>query len=409
MSTITTTPGFSTFLVPIKGAQVAHSKSTGQGGKIERLKVFRSGSFRDSMGVQRTWETEHLEQMVFHYTMLRDRGTFPNVPVREGHRELFGSGGSVIGYFDNLYREREGDIEFLFADLDLTEPEAFAKWERGTFRARSLEVGMYEDNNDAPYWPVVMGVAFVDIPAVEGLYSKPPTDHTKYHFAQVVMDEKENLVSDQSGTGTPPAPTPPAPPAAPAAAAPPAAPAAPPAPPAPPAAPTAPAPAAPVEGQANHSAPTPGAFAFSINGQPTHDYAAVQAHIATLEGVVKETTETNRKAFVEGLAHSNKIAATQVESLTAIALGLSADQFTAFSASYEAAPKLGLFGQHGVQDGGTPPASDGSITGSTTGTGDDDPTVLEARVKMHRQSGMSEDKVKETSSYKRLVALGKTP
>ena len=381
---------------------------------IHGLKVFKAGTFKDSMGDQRTWEVEHLEQMIFNFNLLKDREIFANVPVRHNHPSLFGGGGEVIGYFAGLRRE---DI-FLVADLEITEPDAFARWERGTYRARSLEVGAFETNDEALFWPTVMGVAFVDIGAVEGLFSKPNEGASKMHFAQVVVDEeKETSVPGENepngggtggtGGGTGGGQTPPSPP--------------------PPPTPTEggdnPT-GAPAEGGSNagggsdggsgtnsgtqgHAAPATGSptgtpsASFTINGQVTTDFAAVQRHITAMEGVLKDTSDQARKDFVTGLAKANKIAATQVDTLTAHALGLSPEQYDTFRASYEAAPQVGLFGQQSDNGGGDPtPASNGVI-----GNGDEDPAVLEERVKMHRRAGMSEEQVKATPSYQKLQAL----
>lgn len=412
--------GFSVAL-PSRGYK-AFSKNEDGTGVIAGLKIFRAGTFKDSMGYQRTWEVEHLEQMIFHFNLLRNRGIFPNVPVRDGHPGIFGSGGEVIGYLENLRRETEDETDFLVSDLGITEPEAYAKWERGTFRARSLEVGMYETNDEATYYPVVMGLAFVDIPAVEGLYAKQShrPERSPFHFAQVLVDEtKENTVAGEqttpAGTQTP------APPAAPANAT--GAPAAPGAEGAP-AAPAASAPA-PVEqsggqapaaesqqggqgqaaqppadgGQAQHGQ-TPPAMTFKINGQPTADFAAVQRHIDALEGASKEAADQARKDFVTGLAQANKIAATQIDDLQAHALSLNDDQFAHFKASYEKAPVVPLFAKHGQTDGGQPTPAGGAADAKA-----DEIEVLKEQVAQHRRRGMSEDKIANLPSYKKLMAL----
>lgn len=383
---------------------------------VEGIRIFRAGSFRDSMGEQHSWSQAHLEQMVFHFQMLRADGTFPHVPVRHGHPGLFGSGGEVVGYISAL--RRDGD--FLVADLELTEPDAVARWQRGTYRARSLEVGMYETNDEAAYWPVVMGLAFVDIPAVEGLYAKARQTNTPV----VTLDSEEIPVptknhekpKDDQEAPAAEAPDQPSNPQE---------------------APVEPAageqPQVEVEAEqvvvneasgeedseeeGDPTEPTAGnhsrnaawsstthtsnsAHQFRINGTPTMDFAAVQAHIESLEAFANETREANRKAFVEGLAAAHKIAATQVESLTAHALSLSDEQYAHFTAAYEAAPSLSLFGQHagGVSNPDGQP--------STT---DDEIQVLEDTVAMHRRSGMTEEQLSKTPSFKRLAALKAQP
>lgn len=367
-------------------------------GKIVDLKIFKSGTFKDSMGFQRTWEPEHLEQMIFNYNLLKNRGIFPNVPVREGHPGIFGSGGSVQGWIDTL---RHAD-EFLVADLSITEPEALAKWERGTYRGRSLEVGMYETNDESTYWPTVMGLAFVDIPAVEGLYNKqtaePPDKKNKstFHFSQVLLDDKEITVEGDQNP-QPPAPTPPAPAPAPA-----------PAPPQPPAPAPAPAPnPAPAPAPAPEPAPAPQQqhSMFKINGQDVQDAAAVQTHITSLESFVKETRDLNRKNFVSGLVASNKVLASQKEGMEALVLTMTDAQYEAFTKLHETTPPMPLLGNHGNQGGGQPPASTGSGFTGGKATPEEQKEVLEETIAMHKRAGMSEENIQKTDSYKKLQAL----
>lgn len=354
---------------------------SGNGGSVlEGIRVFRSGTFRDSNGTQHTWELEHLQQMEFNFRMLRDRGLFPNVPVRADHTL---SVNSVVGYVADLRVEDT----FLVADLEITEPDAIQRWNRGTYRARSLEVGMYETNDESVYWPVVMGVAFVDIPAVEGLHRRPASDVPNVfatHTEETTLMPDENSEQDATTTTAPVEDPPPAPdeeegetedaPPAPGEPTPEPAPA------------TEPAP----EGQ--HAR----AMAFALNGQRTQDPRAVQAHIDALERFQRETRDENRRAFVRDLAGDHKIAATQIDSLTTHALSLDESQWQAFTNVYESAPSLRLFGEFG--NGVTNP--DGEPTSD-----EDEASVLEETVAMHRRSGMSEDQIQQTASYRKLEAL----
>lgn len=368
--------------------------------QIEGLRIFKTGTFKDSWGTQRTWESEHLQQMVFHYNMLKERGIFSNVPVRADHSS---SVNNIVGYFTDLRAE---DI-FLVADLEITEPGAYEKWERGTYRSRSLEVGAYESNDEAVYWPTVMGVAFVDIPAVEGLHSKTKTEKLA-NFSLVMQDkDKENPVADTQTVSTTteekvteattaPAPSKPVTPPAPAT------------PPTPSPTPTTGAEGEPreeneeeenttTEGEpaASHSR---GASQFRVNGQPVSDFAAVQRHIESLESFATETTKAARTNFVNNLATSNRIAATQIDSLTALALTMSDEQFKAFTGAYESAPASGLLGLHGQQSQATP-ATDAVASEIQT---------LEETVAMHKRAGMPEDALVKTGSYLRLQALKTT-
>lgn len=363
--------------------------------RVEGMPVFRSGTFKDSMGYQQTWEPEHLEQMVFNFNMLRDRGTLPNVPVRDGHRSFLGTGGQVIGYITKLTHDQSAGR--LLADYEITEPEAAAKIQRGTFRARSAEVGMYETNDEATYWPVFVGFAFVDIPAVEGLYNKKIEDGEYVLFTQNIKETTVTApVTQKSGGGRQPAQGSPAtPPDAPevdgqrpgASGS----------------SPTGGEPAAPVAATAqvdaaNHGAAQPGAFTFTVGGKPINDFAAVQRHITTLETAASEQRDAGRKAFVSGLAGSNKITQPQVESLTALALSMDDEQFGQFRAAYDAAPTQPLLAVHGAP--GTP-------GGTPKGTEDanDELNILRETIAQHSRAGVSQAQIEKMPSFIRLRAL----
>lgn len=395
------------FQTALENLQVTEAADGGS--IIHGMPIFRTGRFKDSMGDQHHWERIHLDQMVHHFTSLRDNSILPNVPVRIGHRSLFGGGGEVIGYIQDLRvdgQDNKGN-DLLVADLEITEPDAYGKLERGTLRARSAEIGMYETNDETTYWPVVMGVAFVDLPAVEGLFSNKAQVDNKF---TPVRDE-ENPVgknknhSSQDPTNEPPEGTAPGQ-----------------------AEETDPPPGAPAseggdggeggEGEEtppageggeggeetpptsehNHPGSNGGPLTFRVNGQSTADYAAVQAHIENLENFRDETRENEREQFMHDLAERNVVPATQVDALVEFAQSLSPEQWEQYRASYEAAPSLPQFAHHGA--GGDNPDGDGP----------DDPREqelddLEEMVAMHRRAGMSEEKVRQTESYQRLQEL----
>lgn len=316
---------------------------------IVGVEVFRVGTFKDSVGEQRTWTLEQLAQMVSNFALLREAETFPNVPLRVDHSW---SVESVIGYIDALYVV--GDK--LVADLEITEPDHFDKFDRGTYRSRSLEVGMYEDNNGTAYYPVVMGLAFVDIPAVEGL-------HRGAH--------RVGCFRYQDGEENPTVPT------------------------------------------ETKPAETPAPFKFRVNGTEETDYAKVQNYVAQLEGeaaaaktriesleaFAKDTVSKHRADYVSGLASVKKIAATQIDGLKLLVEMMTDDQFKAFTDAYDAAPTLSILGNHG--NAVTNP--DGS--GTQVNAEDAERKALEDTVSMLHRSGMSEADVAKTSSYKRLAAF----
>lgn len=380
------------------GMPTGYSFSKADNGNVvvNDFKIFRSGSFKDSWGELTTWDASHMTQMVTNFDTLKANGILPNVPVREGHRSIFGGGGAVKGYFQSLStvngQDPQGeDCVFLLCNFEFTEPDGAEKFARGTYRARSAEVGMYESNAGASYYPVMMGFAFVDIPAVEGLddkvYQAPQgfpgfyeNESTHKQFTVIVPKEYSMTAgggSTQEGQQTQTgqgggAPTPPAQGGAP-------------------------------EGQQQHAAPAPQAHQFSINGQPTTDYAAVQRHIDTLQGTVDEHKKTARSDFVTSLASGPhpRILATELDNTLAFAQRLSDEDYDAWKATFSAAAQpLGLLGNHG----------NGNSTPDTNNSGTVDPkadriAVLRGIVKNHERSGLKPAQVQATDSYKELQTL----
>lgn len=345
---------------------------------LRGLEVFKAGTFRDSVGELGTWSPDHLRMLVDNYNLLASKGIFPSPPMRKGHTR---SMDSVVGYVRGL----STDGSKLRADVALTEPDAVGKYERGTFRGRSAEIGAYQANDESVYWPVMKGVAFVDMPAVEGLYEQ----QKQLEAAFVIFDEpKENSVDEKEWVAA--------------------------------------ATYAQFEVDSRHAqalvdweraatyaqaltdlnavpasfaAPTTGTLTFSLNGQPSTDIQRVQAHIATLEQFHAETRNAGRTSFVEGLATAKKITAPQVKGLSDFALSLNDEQYTAFRASYENAPVIPLFGQYA--SGTTNEGGEGADEAATQQKND-----LEV-VSMHRKGHvMSEDQIKQTPSFQRLVAAG---
>lgn len=135
-----------------RGTNIVHGK-----------KIFRAGTFKDSKGVLHTWTIEQLDAVVANFNHLRANDLLAGVPVRVDHTF---SARDVVGWVSDLKREGE----FLLGDLHFTESSAFSKWDNGTFEPVSSELAPYETNSGDIYYPTLIGVAFVDIPAVEGLY-----------------------------------------------------------------------------------------------------------------------------------------------------------------------------------------------------------------------------------------------
>lgn len=361
--------------------------------EYEPSRVFKAGTFKDSMGFQTTWEKEHLAQMVFNFSMLRDRGIFRDLPVRDGHPSMFGGGsvsgkqaGRIIGYVTDLATEDADGTTFLTASFSVLNKEDQEYMDNGTFRARSAEVGFFESNDEALYWPVFQGFAFVDIGAVEGLYEKAKQTSKSSDFA--ILIEKEAPVgtkattTEEPGTdpATPPATDPPATPDAPDT---------PPAPPSPPAEPQ------------THTATAGATHTFRVGGHAVSDFAAVQTHIDTLEGSLREIRETERKEFVNGLISTNRVPATDGNGLEKLVLSMTDEQYEMYRGTYKDTPSIPLLGNHsaGAHGGGTPPVE----------TGDGQHEVDLGIVAQFQKAGKPNEWIKNSGAYKRLESAGKAP
>ena len=354
---------------------------------VEGVPVFRSGSFRDSMGYQHTWESLHMSQMVSHFGLLRERGLLPDIPVRDGHPSFGYAGGSrsdgrVIGYHTALRTEKRTSLhdgkeyDYLIADYEIIDPEAQVAIKSGLWRSLSAETGPYVSNDEAEFWPVYYGVAYVDIPAVEGLKGFSKAD-PKTNFMM-----EENSMTDSRVTTQPVIPSAPAAEGAPAAA-------------------DAAAQAAGTFTQA------PQVHTFTIGGKSVSDFGAVQAHITALETsnaafklAADEQAEAARADFVKGLSESGRILAASIEGTEAFAKSLSDEQYAAWKATMEAAPAIQALGQ--FSHGDTPaPTPNGAPSAA-----DQEVATLRGAIKEHQRAGMAPDAIKGTKSFKRLIALG---
>lgn len=347
---------------------------------VQGQPVFRSGQFRDSSGTQHTWEALHMDQMVAHFNILRGRGLFENVPVRDGHPGFLIHGtpgtGQVVGWHTGLTAQvldthNGGQETFLMADYEFTDPEAIAKYNNGTYRNRSSEVGEYTTNDESTFWPTYMGFAWVDLAAVEGLNS---TKHAAFNSAYstsvqsgklIIPVEKEfspmppeNNIPGQAGTPA---------------------------------------------GQQQVPVPSftpPPPVAFSVNGQSTVDVGAVQSHITSLELFQRETLESRRSDFVTALATSGKILATSIDGNIAFAKSLTPAQFESWKKTMDDAPASTVFAQHAAGTGtqGTPPNPGDEAQAARIMT-------LVGVVSMHKASGLPLDVIREKDSYKELIRL----
>ena len=368
---------------------------------IEGKPIFRSGTFSDSMGFEHTWEPLHMTQMLDHYTLLSNREIFADVPVRKGHADWGGifsdpvrnAMDELIGYLGNLRVEKRTnptdgvEYDYLLADLEILDEEAQKKINSGLWRNVSAEISGYRTNANAEYWPVMMGLAYVDLPAVEGLKSQ----HSKsnHNFSLILEDDQMDPV-----TGTVTAPSAPAPPQVPnnlvqhAA------------PPAPAPAPPAPAPTAgPKEGEP---------FEFTIGGKKSTNFHSVQSYIAgletrnaALETFQKETIDAGKIQFCKDLVSSNRITAVQEAAYLEYAQSLEPGQYDAWRKLEESKPALGLLGQQGAGFSSSPE----NVTQHDAA--EDQIESLKGILSMHQSGGMSRDRIVETDTYKALKVLDK--
>lgn len=340
---------------------------------VKNVPVFRSGTFRDSIGYQHEFDDFAMEQMVRNYDHLKAQKIFADVPVRNGHPSPFRSRmQELVGYVVAMRTDKRtaphdgNEYTYLIADFEILDSDAQKNVDSGLWRNRSSEIGTYVDNRENEYGPAFLGVAYVDIPAVEGLngFSKSDTEDN-VHF--IMEDQK------MSGVPTPPKP--------------------------------------------GNDKP----FAFSLGGQTgITDLAAVQEYINKIEterddfsNKVNELTterdslaqfkanlvDAERSAFVTSLIDDGKVLASQKDSLIALAKALPDDQFETWKGSYEHVGKQDILGNHGNQ-GSTKPNS-GSETDEDKAKAEFEDNKIIVRALCGR---MTEDKVKETAAYKAVIA-----
>jgi hypothetical protein len=394
----------------LDGFKGKQSYSLGDSGQqiltLTDVPVFRSGTFRDSMGVQHTWEPLHMDQMALHYDLLAGRGIFANVPVRQGHPSFFGPDPilGLIGYHTGIRtEERVSPVDgqtytYLLANYQIIDPTAAAKVEAGLYRSRSAEIGSFVGNNEAEYWPVYMGFAYVDIPAVEGLDSFSKTPGVGVSFSIMDSPDKEAPVSGAQNPPASPVPTPPATP-------PQTQPPAPTGTPVPEQVPD-PEPRAGESGRTTEDDASRGeharqgqSFVFTIAGRQTTDFAAVQAHVNALEETQREQVKFARESFVDELAQTGRITAPQLDSTKAFARGLNDEQYGAWQETWKVAPAVPLLGTHGRGSGviGAPVASQTEV--------DEAYNIAKETVDHLRRSGMPQDKLEQTQAFKRMQQL----
>jgi ATP-dependent protease ClpP protease subunit len=147
-----------------------------------------------------------------------------------------------------------------------------------------------------------------------------------------------------------------------------------------------------------------GTVKFTANGQ-VHEMSIAQAatQLAVLTEFRNESLTQARKDFVTQLAVDNKILAPQIEKMTAYALSLSDDGFDAWKDTWDGVPGHTM------------------LENKTSGTTNHSQPQSEVReesaaqveidreiVQHHKRSGMSEESIKKTDSYNRLIVADPT-
>jgi hypothetical protein len=273
---------------------------------VRGLKVFKVGAFKNSKGHRNEWTAERLQRAVDNFNTLRRTRIFPDVPVRIDHTS---SMRDVVGYFHELHF----DGQFLVADVLFTKRSAHDEYVAGHLRNVSLEIGQYETNDEAVYDDVVQGLAFVDIPAVEGLHQRASGDDDMAVKAETETPvEPDPVVPDPVEPPAEPEPVP-----------------------------------VPQPDEAKVDAhQRPAVQTFRVNGAESSDVATVQAHIDSLEKFRSDMRSTIRDTFVDDLVKQGKILGPQVESFKAHAASLSDVQFEAFRTMYDGMPAHNLLAKH---------------------------------------------------------------
>lgn len=363
------------------------TKENGKFSKLvmSKVPIFRSGTFRDSWGDQYTYEKLNIEDMARNFDHLRASGILADVPVRCNHPGFVGNVmRDVIGYVTSLRAEDavspvDGKTyTYLFADYDILDEEAAEKIDSTLWRNRSSEVGTFRTNAEAEFWPTLVGFAYVDIPAVEGLqFSKSGKNTVDSKFTLITEKEMPKMGAENPGKETTTEVTAPAPQNS-----------------------------GETKEVAAHSASAPAPHAFTIAGQAVTDFAKVQEaldRIPALEQYQADNKAAIRADFVASLASSNKITETQKIGLDEFCKDLTDAQFTAWKSTWDSAPVAPLLANHATGAVTEQPSTNAAVGGSA-----DDAAITTAKevVDQFRKGGMSEDRIKQTGSYKRLVAAG---
>jgi len=174
--------------------------ATKGGQLLKNVEIFKSGTYR---GIE--YKNSALDKIVANFYYLKSFGIFPHVPVRADHPGFsFCGGGDIIdkvgGYVADLKRVGKK----LIADFRITNEKMWGKIQEGTYINRSAEIGTYDDNEEIVYKPVLFGVAWVDIPAVEGLSPKFTYSKNNQNIEIISLNDLKNMNSEENKETFPP-------------------------------------------------------------------------------------------------------------------------------------------------------------------------------------------------------------
>lgn len=383
--------------LPGSGHDEFETPSGGKGLRLRDVPVFRSGEFADSMGEVRVWTELDIQQMANNFSMLAGGGILERVPVRCDHFSIFSGGlAGQIGYHENVRAESHPspvdgqEYTYLMADMVILRPDAIDSILSGLWSNRSAEIGPYRTNysggESRTYEPVLLGTAFVDIPAVEGLtFAKKEASAPAGASPTVILEES------MGATGTPPAKS---------------------------------ATGKENEGGATqHSAPRP-SFEFRVGDDTTSDFAAVQRHIDTqaqrlaaqdteltsLREFQSEALTRERTDFVESLKNGNVITAPQAEKFSNLVLKMDAEGFEMFKSAYADAEPHSLLENY-APTGTLAPGASADTPGAQAfnqrrDQETDSESILREQVRMHALSGRAtNEQIEKFDCFAKLKAI----
>lgn len=359
---------------------------------LKNLAVFKVGTFTDASGKKATWTGDHLTAMVANFNALKT-SAFKNVPWRTNHPTGRRDVNEVVGY----YADARTDGTTLYADVELTEPDAVDKWERGTYRERSIELGAYKDpTTDKVFWPVLTGTAFVDRGAVS--FAAEDSDQTAIYYmesqdmaeekkvdadasakadadaaANADTDVKTDAKDDKSGTDD--------------------------------------------DSKAKdeskdlagahgaHGAPETPTFQFQGKDITQAQFeqfmagaVATETRLAALEATRNAELLAGRHAFIDQLIENDQMFSSQRDDAVALVDGFTGEQYNAWSKLQASAPKIGLFQDHVEVDVEVTSAQQASEFADRKST-------LEQTIQFMSAGQMSQEAIEKSDPYKELQAL----